>query len=165
MHLYDLIELNRYSDSNWITNERFRPNRLTQVSTEVSNVNSFARGCLTFFTLLCLIDSLKCKYCFHFPDQIPVLGIVAVGSGLALIIFGMSSFLIYRYVYGSELVNFAGFFSLIHFFFFLNGNPRKDFIQRSCRSQDLQDLQILRGDVESLNSSGLECINTNSILA
>ncbi|XP_053086379.1 atrial natriuretic peptide receptor 2 isoform X2 [Pangasianodon hypophthalmus] len=29
-------------------------------------------------------------------DQIPVLGIVAVGSGLALIIFGMSSFLIYR---------------------------------------------------------------------
>ncbi|KAL2100392.1 hypothetical protein ACEWY4_004786 [Coilia grayii] len=29
-------------------------------------------------------------------DQLPVLGIVAVGSGLALIIFGISSFLIYR---------------------------------------------------------------------
>uniref|UniRef100_A0AAR2K2A5 Guanylate cyclase n=1 Tax=Pygocentrus nattereri TaxID=42514 RepID=A0AAR2K2A5_PYGNA len=30
------------------------------------------------------------------PDKISVLGVVAVGSGLALIIFGMSSFLIYR---------------------------------------------------------------------
>uniref|UniRef100_A0A8B9KKF9 Guanylate cyclase n=1 Tax=Astyanax mexicanus TaxID=7994 RepID=A0A8B9KKF9_ASTMX len=33
---------------------------------------------------------------FFFPDHISVLGVVAVGSGLALIIFGMSSFLIYR---------------------------------------------------------------------
>lgn len=32
------------------------------------------------------------------PDNLPVLGIVAVGSGLALIIFGISSFLIYRYI-------------------------------------------------------------------
>lgn len=33
-----------------------------------------------------------------FPGHLPVLGIVAVGSGLALIIFGISSFLIYRWV-------------------------------------------------------------------
>lgn len=34
-----------------------------------------------------------------FPGHLPVLGIVAVGSGLALIIFGISSFLIYRWVW------------------------------------------------------------------
>lgn len=33
-----------------------------------------------------------------FPGHLPILGIVAVGSGLALIIFGISSFLIYRWV-------------------------------------------------------------------
>lgn len=67
--------------------------------------NFFACHRLTF-----LINRFKYKYYFHFSDQIPVLGIVAVGSGLALIIFGMSSFLIYRYVFGSELVDFAFFF-------------------------------------------------------
>ncbi|XP_026999675.2 atrial natriuretic peptide receptor 2 isoform X2 [Tachysurus fulvidraco] len=40
------------------------------------------------------LDEPRCL--FSCEDQIPVLGIVAVGSGLALIIFGMSSFLIYR---------------------------------------------------------------------
>ncbi|XP_026883147.2 atrial natriuretic peptide receptor 2 [Electrophorus electricus] len=40
------------------------------------------------------IDDPRCLVSCE--DQIPVLGIVAVGSGLALIIFGMSSFLIYR---------------------------------------------------------------------
>ncbi|XP_076868148.1 atrial natriuretic peptide receptor 2 isoform X2 [Brachyhypopomus gauderio] len=40
------------------------------------------------------IDDPRCLVSCE--DHIPVLGIVAVGSGLALIIFGMSSFLIYR---------------------------------------------------------------------
>lgn len=64
-----------------------------------------------------------------FPGHLPVLGIVAVGSGLALIIFGISSFLIYRWVwlhpavlpvcaaFNSNLRNLG--FWWIWFFFFL----------------------------------------------
>uniref|UniRef100_A0AAV2IWI7 Receptor ligand binding region domain-containing protein n=1 Tax=Knipowitschia caucasica TaxID=637954 RepID=A0AAV2IWI7_KNICA len=46
------------------------------------------------------LDNPPCVFSSDDPscndDQLPVLGIVAVGSGLALIIFGISSFLIYR---------------------------------------------------------------------
>lgn len=45
-----------------------------------------------------------------FPGHLPVLGIVAVGSGLALIIFGISSFLIYRWVCPWALFIFFIFF-------------------------------------------------------
>uniref|UniRef100_A0A8C6SFR4 Guanylate cyclase n=1 Tax=Neogobius melanostomus TaxID=47308 RepID=A0A8C6SFR4_9GOBI len=43
------------------------------------------------------LDNPPCVFSSDDPScQLPVLGIVAVGSGLALIIFGISSFLIYR---------------------------------------------------------------------
>ncbi|KAJ8261211.1 hypothetical protein COCON_G00169340 [Conger conger] len=46
------------------------------------------------------LDNPPCVFSMEDPScsdaQLPVLGIVAVGSGLALIIFGISSFLIYR---------------------------------------------------------------------
>ncbi|XP_063066387.1 atrial natriuretic peptide receptor 2 [Engraulis encrasicolus] len=41
-------------------------------------------------------DNPPCVFTHCEDNQLPVLGIVAVGSGLALIIFGISSFLIYR---------------------------------------------------------------------
>ncbi|KTG44516.1 hypothetical protein cypCar_00004942, partial [Cyprinus carpio] len=44
------------------------------------------------------LDNPPCGFSPCKEDHLPVLGIVAVGSGLALIIFGISSFLIYRYV-------------------------------------------------------------------
>uniref|UniRef100_A0A8C2DKL5 Guanylate cyclase n=1 Tax=Cyprinus carpio TaxID=7962 RepID=A0A8C2DKL5_CYPCA len=42
------------------------------------------------------LDNPPCGFSPCKEDHLPVLGIVAVGSGLALIIFGISSFLIYR---------------------------------------------------------------------
>lgn len=42
------------------------------------------------------LDNPPCTFVPCKEDHLPVLGIVAVGSGLALIIFGISSFLIYR---------------------------------------------------------------------
>nr|XP_055056970.1 LOW QUALITY PROTEIN: atrial natriuretic peptide receptor 2 [Misgurnus anguillicaudatus] len=42
------------------------------------------------------LDNPPCAFVPCKEDHLPVLGIVAVGSGLALIIFGISSFLIYR---------------------------------------------------------------------
>lgn len=70
-----------------------------------------------------------------FPGHLPVLGIVAVGSGLALIIFGISSFLIYRWVwlhpavlpvcaaFNSNLRNLG--FWWIWFFFFYSSQRKK----------------------------------------
>lgn len=49
--------------------------------------------------LLNIWETIECWIPLLFPGHLPVLGIVAVGSGLALIIFGISSFLIYRWVW------------------------------------------------------------------
>lgn len=69
----------------------------------------YSRRSWAAFVTVLLVQNQECRHLLHtwrtiewipllFPGHLPVLGIVAVGSGLALIIFGISSFLIYRWV-------------------------------------------------------------------